>query len=57
MLADLQQEQRGVAEIFSDNKATISMVNIPTFYNITKHIDIHYHFIRDLVANEEILLE
>jgi len=57
VLTDLQQEQRGATEIFCDNKATISMTKNPAFHSRTKHIDIRYHFIRDLVAKEEILLE
>jgi len=57
VLADLQQVQKGATEIFCDNKATISMTKNPTFHSRTKHIDIRYHFIRDLVAKEEILLE
>ena len=57
VLADLQQEQKCATEIFCDNKSTISMTRNPTFHNRTKHIDIRYHFIRDLVAKEEISLE
>ncbi|TYH18023.1 hypothetical protein ES288_A05G236600v1 [Gossypium darwinii] len=44
-------------EIFCDNKETITMTKNPTFHNRTKHVDIRYHFIRDLVANGEITLE
>jgi hypothetical protein len=57
VLADLQQKQKGATKIFCDNKATISMTKNPTFHSRTKHIDIRYHFIRDLVAKEEISLE
>lgn len=56
MLAELQQKQ-GAMEIFCDNKATISMKKNPAFHSRTKHIDIHFHFIRDLVAKEEITLK
>ena len=57
MLVDLQQEQRGETEIFCDNNKTISMTKNSTLHRRTKHIDICYHFICDLVAKEEILLE
>ncbi|KAA3467260.1 Retrovirus-related Pol polyprotein from transposon TNT 1-94 [Gossypium australe] len=49
VLADLQHEQKGAMKIFCDNKATITMTKNPTFHGRTKHIDIRYHFIRDLV--------
>ena len=57
VLAELQQEQEGPTEIFCDNKATISMTRNPTFHSRTKHIELRHHFIRDLVANEEIVLK
>ena len=57
VLADLQQEQRGETEIFCDNNKTISMTKNSTLHSRTKHIDIRYHFICDMVAKEEILLE
>lgn len=57
MLADLQQERKGGTEIFCDNRAAISMARNPAFHSRTKHIDIRFHFIRDLVANGEISLK
>ena len=57
MLAELQYEQEGATEIFCDNKTMISMTKKPAFHSRTKHIDIRFHVIRDLVAKEEIVLE
>ena len=57
LLADVFQEQAAGTKILCDNKATIAMTKNPAFHSLTKHIDIRYHFIRDLVAKEEILLE
>ncbi|XP_052478944.1 uncharacterized protein LOC105801393 [Gossypium raimondii] len=57
VLADLQHEKKGATKIFCDNKATITMTKNPTFHGRKKHIGICYHFIRDLVAKEEITLE
>ena len=57
MLADLQPEQKGATKIFCDNKATISMTKNPTFHSRTKHFELRHHYIRDLVADEEIVFE
>lgn len=56
LLKDLGQEQEGATEIFSDNKSTISMAKNPAFHGRTKHIDTRHHFIRELVATEQIVL-
>ncbi|KAA0058958.1 retrovirus-related Pol polyprotein from transposon TNT 1-94 [Cucumis melo var. makuwa] len=52
MLTELQHEQEGASVIFCDNKAMISMTKNLTFHSRTKHIDIRFHFIGDLVAKE-----
>jgi len=36
--------------IFTDNQAAISISHHPEFHSRTKHIDIAYHFLRDLIA-------
>ncbi|GJT01063.1 DNA-directed DNA polymerase [Tanacetum coccineum] len=50
MLVDFHNEQYGPTTIFCDNKATIAMTRNPTFYSHKKHIDIRFHFIRDLTS-------
>ena len=57
MLAELQHQQEGPTEIFCDNKAAIFMTKNPAFHSRTKHIELRHHFIRDLVAKEEIILK
>ncbi|CAL5390436.1 unnamed protein product [Camellia sinensis] len=57
ILAELQQRQEGATEIFCDNKTTIFMTKSPAFHSRTKHIDMRLHFIRDLVAKEEVTLK
>jgi hypothetical protein len=37
--------------IFSDNQAAIAIAHHPKFHTRTKHIDITYHFLRDLVKS------
>ena len=50
MLVDFHNEQYGPTSIFCDNKATIAMTRNPAFHSRTKHIDIRFHFIRDLTS-------
>ncbi|KAF3649091.1 hypothetical protein FXO38_17852 [Capsicum annuum] len=57
MLAELQHKQESGTGIYCDNKASIAMTKNPSFHSRTKHIDIRFHFIRDLVAKEEIILK
>ncbi|KDP42370.1 hypothetical protein JCGZ_01946 [Jatropha curcas] len=57
ILVDLHQRQEGPTEIFCDNKATIFTTKNPAFQSRTEHIDIRFHFIRGLVAKEEIILK
>ena len=57
LLEDLHQEQKAPTKIFCDNKATIAMTKNPIFHGRTKHINIHYHFIRHLVASGMIALK
>lgn len=40
-----------------DNKSIIFITKNLAYHSITKHIDIKYHFIRELVANGEISLK
>ncbi|WMV14848.1 hypothetical protein MTR67_008233, partial [Solanum verrucosum] len=57
ILAELQHMQASATEIYCDNKASIAMTKNPSFHSRTKHIDVRFHFIRDLVAKEEIVLK
>ena len=57
MLAELHHKQESTTEIYCDSKASIAMTKKPSFHSRTKHIDVRFHFIRDLVAKEEILLK
>lgn len=56
LLGDFGQVQEDATGIFCDNKASIAMTKNPTFHSRTKHIDIRFHFIRNLVASEKIIL-
>ncbi|RFU25060.1 hypothetical protein B7463_g11276, partial [Scytalidium lignicola] len=43
--------------IFSDNQACIAIANEPVAHKRSKHIDVRYHQIRDLIASRQISVE
>ncbi|KAL2250110.1 UNVERIFIED_CONTAM: Retrovirus-related Pol polyprotein from transposon TNT 1-94 [Sesamum indicum] len=43
--------------VFSDSQSSIQLCKNPVFHGRTKHIDVRFHFIRDIVSNEIIKLE
>lgn len=43
-----------IPAIMVDNNGAIKLANNPEFHKRTKHIDIRYHFIRELVESEQI---
>jgi hypothetical protein len=47
----LKIELPTTSTIFSDNQATIAIAHHPEFHVRTKHINISYHFLRDLVKS------
>ena len=57
MLAELQHKQEHSTVIYCDNKSAIALAKNPVFHGRSKHIDIKYHFIRDLVKSEKIVLQ
>lgn len=40
-----------------DNKSTIALANNPIFYDRSKHIDTHYHYIRECIALKDVQVE
>jgi hypothetical protein len=40
--------------IYCDNMNSILLVNNPVYHARTKHIEVHYHFIREKVSTKEI---
>ena len=46
-----------VVNIDCDSQSEIFPGNNSTYHSKTKHIDVHYHFVRDMVEEKKILLE
>ncbi|KAI3826790.1 hypothetical protein L1987_00846 [Smallanthus sonchifolius] len=54
LLKELNQKLDDKVTIFGDNISSILLAENPTFHARTKHIEVHYHFIREKVLNGEI---
>ena len=44
-------------KVFEDNQGAIALSKNPKFHKRTKHIDIRYHFVREKVDDDQVLLE
>ena len=40
-----------------DNQSAVFLENKLTYHSKTKHNDVHYHFVRDMVEDKKVLLE
>lgn len=56
MLKDLGYTQEEPTIIYCDNKSA-NLAKNPITDGRTKHIDIKYHFIREMIGKEEVMLE
>jgi hypothetical protein len=43
--------------LYSDSQSAIFLAKNPTYHSKTKHIDVQYHFVRDMVEEKKVLLE
>ena len=57
LLADLGFPQEEATVIYEDNQGCIAMAKNPVSHERTKHIDIKYHFVRELVSTDVIKIE
>ena len=57
VLKELSQDHQESTTILCDNHSAIALSKNHVFHKRTKHIDIRFHFIRELVSNKEICLE
>jgi hypothetical protein len=49
--------EKRVMEISCDSQSPKFLENNPTYHSKTKHIDVQYHFVRDMVERNKVLLE
>jgi hypothetical protein len=54
LLLDLGQSVNAPVVIYCDNISSILLANNPIYHVKTKHIEVHYHFIREKVLTKEI---
>jgi len=57
ILNELLYEQNGVTQIVCDNKSAITLSKNHIFHKQSKHIDMRYHFIREMVNGKEIYVQ
>ena len=57
MLSDLQMQEIETTLILCDNQEVIKLANNLIFPKRTKHVDVHCHFIRQLVEDGSIELQ
>jgi len=57
LMKDLHQPVGYSVTLYCDNQSAICLAENPVFHARTKHVEIHYHFIREKVLQGEIDLE
>lgn len=57
LMRDILSKVDYAVPIYCDNESAIKLASNPVFHRRTKHIDVHYHFIREKVLNQEIELK
>ncbi|GKE35852.1 hypothetical protein Tco_1455174, partial [Tanacetum coccineum] len=57
LLAKVTRLGRQKVIIRFDNKSTIALSKNPVFHGRSKHIHTRYHFIRECVENEQVIVE
>ena len=51
ILEEIQFKQQGATSIYCDNSSTIKLSRNPVLHGRSKHIDVKYHFLRDLAKD------
>ncbi|KAM7479031.1 hypothetical protein LguiA_027244 [Lonicera macranthoides] len=57
LIQEVTTKQEHSVPIQCDNESAIRLAGNPVFHARTKHIEVHYHFVREKVLNQEIKLQ
>ncbi|XP_050915169.1 secreted RxLR effector protein 161-like [Lathyrus oleraceus] len=57
ILEVIHQKQNNPTKIYCDNKSAITLSKNLVFHGRSKHIDIQFHKIRELIAEKEVVIE
>ena len=47
---------QGAIRIYFDNQSAIFLEKNPAYHSKKKHIDVQYHFVRDMIEDKNVLL-
>ena len=53
----MHHPQDSPTTIFCDNQSTIKLAKNPVYHARSKHIEVHHHFVRDLIESQELELQ
>lgn len=56
-LRELGFEELSRVTIFADNQGSIKLAENPTFHHRSKHIDIKYHYVREVLRDGEVKIQ
>ena len=57
LLSELGYPQPGPTVVYEDNQSTIRMVNNGNDKGRTKHIDVRFHYVREMIENKQIVVQ
>ena len=56
-LLEIGEAQSSPTHLMMDNQSAMALAKNPEFHSRTKHIDVHYHFLHEKIAEEELALD
>jgi len=57
LLAELQDKKPGIINLKIDSQSAIQLSKNPIFHDRSKHIDVRYHFIRECIEENRVIVE